>query len=1129
MMKCVLLVILFFIQGMIYSAETGTLVFSDDFTTTGLFAENWDFSKGVMPKDGTVRLAGEKVLSIKLRKKMSDDFTVAAHVIPAKFNGSYGHTGLVIDGIHFMINHLGHASTAYRPPAASRSKVNGAFVPGYKFGDPCKISVTRRQNDKMREYLFQINDTLLLTIKDDEMIPTNTIALYSYLAELRISSVSLWALPKGIASPNQALNSSFEYLIDGMPPYFDLATYRWNSWRVSYEEYLKTAVVDGQEKYAGKNSLCLTSNESVSQPGFSTSRIGCEPGKPVTGSVWLKADTPNKQVKIFFKDNKKLQSAWVKVSDQWERHEYTLPAPVKDSISFGVQLCGKGRLWVDCVQVEAGDKATPYKASFLEAVYFGNGKKAVGGKVAKPEDVKVPLIRKAPVVDGDLSDFPKGSKITTFLYKGKYPAAYDTTAWIACDKENLYVAFLCAVPENASFDQKPLERDSLAIYTPENIELFFDPLSSGKNYYQFALTPANSQADKVCRSSGLVWTWNGKWESAVKFNKKEKCLTYEIAIPLGNFAEPGIRDVWGFNLARGCKASGQSLSLLHIPEVNYHEVSSFPKLIFPPGVLSGARIGFGSVSLSENLSGNVLFNATVQNLTGMPLKDVSLELFESKTEKVFGKKTVNVPVGNSDVHLPVVLPASSNNKEITVRLSKTDRTVITQREFIIPVVKAMTVFSRHHFYMEGDSAEFFGECTLPTKDLRGIATVDGKKFQFHVAPEWKAVIPLRGIASGKHRIEFEVFDKEEKITSASIPVTVQPKRDLPFCRIDRKHRTLEIDGKPALIIAPFLEVGRGFTPEMTRNMVKTFANAGFKYLTCGSFLPDDTATKAFMDEAAKHGIKVVYWNFGAWKQRTEWTPLEFMKKITYPNVIALLILDEPNLYAESKEAETFMRKYQEASPHLPVFMNLTPNGIPNQYAGLTTDIVMIDDYLTSRETRTVGEMLSGAEMVEKAGLLERKPAWFFPAGDNLHNHYRECSFDEQLAQCYGMMIKGCTGLVHFCGLPKWPRNWEALRQVNQEFLELQDIVFSDEKCSDAVSSDKTLAVMTRKYGNRICVIALNPEKSPVNAVLRLPAEFRYADRAEVRFEGRSVPVKDGVIQDVFHGLERHVYVIETGK
>ncbi|MEI3005109.1 MAG: hypothetical protein V8T87_10895 [Victivallales bacterium] len=80
-------------------------------------------------------------------------------------------------------------------------------------------------------------------------------------------------------------------------------------------------------------------------------------------------------------------------------------------------------------------------------------------------------------------------------------------------------------------------------------------------------------------------------------------------------------------------------------------------------------------------------------------------------------------------------------------------------------------------------------------------------------------------------------------------------------------------------------------------------------------------------------------------------------------------------------------------------------------------------------------------MVEKAGRSERKPAWFFPSGDNVHNHHRECSYGEQLAQCYAMMIKGCTGLVHFCGLPKWPRNWEALRQVNQEFLELREGTF----------------------------------------------------------------------------------------
>jgi hypothetical protein len=40
----------------------------------------------------------------------------------------------------------------------------------------------------------------------------------------------------------------------------------------------------------------------------------------------------------------------------------------------------------------------------------------------------------------------------------------------------------------------------------------------------------------------------------------------------------------------------------------------------------------------------------------------------------------------------------------------------------------------------------------------------------------------------------------------------------------------------------------------------------------------------------------------------------------------------------------------------------------------------------------------------------------------------------------------------------------------------------------------------------------------------LPAEFRYAPFAEVKFEGRTVEVSDGKIADTFKALERHVYV-----
>jgi len=38
-------------------------------------------------------------------------------------------------------------------------------------------------------------------------------------------------------------------------------------------------------------------------------------------------------------------------------------------------------------------------------------------------------------------------------------------------------------------------------------------------------------------------------------------------------------------------------------------------------------------------------------------------------------------------------------------------------------------------------------------------------------------------------------------------------------------------------------------------------------------------------------------------------------------------------------------------------MNNTLIGIPARYANLTTDILMLDDYLTNREHRKVAEMI----------------------------------------------------------------------------------------------------------------------------------------------------------------------------
>ena len=121
MKKYILFLFALIFSGGLYGAATGPLIFSDDFETVGLFAENWDAYQGLKPEGGCVKISGNG--HIQLRRKMTDkDFAVSADLTPGKNNGEYGHAGFIIDGIHFMIYANGKAGTAYRPPTYKRSK-----------------------------------------------------------------------------------------------------------------------------------------------------------------------------------------------------------------------------------------------------------------------------------------------------------------------------------------------------------------------------------------------------------------------------------------------------------------------------------------------------------------------------------------------------------------------------------------------------------------------------------------------------------------------------------------------------------------------------------------------------------------------------------------------------------------------------------------------------------------------------------------------------------------------------------------------------------------------------------------------------------------------------------------------
>jgi len=469
-------------------------------------------------------------------------------------------------------------------------------------------------------------------------------------------------------------------------------------------------------------------------------------------------------------------------------------------------------------------------------------------------------------------------------------------------------------------------------------------------------------------------------------------------------------------------------------------------------------------------------------------------------------------------------PAPTNTPIVTLEFGE---------EVLPPGDDELYCYTRLNYYMDEAVAVLAGTLALPDAVLlTGSLTVAGTTSEFLMAGKFALDIPLQGLAAGEYPVLLQVFRGNEMVASATntlIKRTFQP----GATQIDRQRRCLVVDGKPYLVIAPFFGVNRGITTtvqaQVLSNMLRLHKDMGYRCFLNGAVNESLVLAQAqsFHELCAQDGVKILYWPFGAWNSRDEVTPAQRFQTMTSTNIIGWLVVDEPELYAESTEVEAYMEAHRSASPYTPVFMNNTVIGIPNRFAGLKTDILMLDDYLTNREGRKVAEMVESTQMMMEAAREDRQPVFYFLAGENLQNHYRECTYAEQMAQTYGVIIAGARGVSYFCSLPQYPEDYRACVDANRELLELEDVIFSLERTSPVTVTGTSIIHMTRRLGNKLYVITLNVDNDhKVEGQIGLPPEFRYAGSAEVKFESRQVSVTDGSVTDTFAPLSRHVYVAD---
>jgi len=161
-----------------------------------------------------------------------------------------------------------------------------------------------------------------------------------------------------------------------------------------------------------------------------------------------------------------------------------------------------------------------------------------------------------------------------------------TTACLAYDDENLYVAVRCAEPLMGKLVEQVGDRDG-AVWTDNAVEIFIDGQSSRADFHQFIISSAGVLLDGRMSGGAFTGSWDVEVGSDIEYavNKQADSWTVEARIGLAaaGMEPPRAGGAIGFNLARDRNVSvpGESEATALAPTFGgFHMPERFAKLVF---------------------------------------------------------------------------------------------------------------------------------------------------------------------------------------------------------------------------------------------------------------------------------------------------------------------------------------------------------------------------------------------------------------------------------------------------------------------------------------------------------------------------------------------------------------------
>lgn len=248
----------------------------------------------------------------------------------------------------------------------------------------------------------------------------------------------------------------------------------------------------------------------------------------------------------------------------------------------------------------------------------------------------------------------------------------------------------------------------------------------------------------------------------------------------------------------------------------------------------------------------------------------------------------------------------------------------------------------------------------------------------------------------------------------------------------------------------------------------------------------------------------------------------------HPALFSYYLCDEPDHSSPSACAEPPVlararEVIREIDPNHPTQATIIPWCSSNLYA--FRDVVDISggDRYAVKGTKDNGELWTvwRANETLRRSALDGEVNIFIPRASP------EITREENWAQAYMCIVGGAGGILWFESDGAQAK-WDDFLALGRELRSIEEFLVGVEleKGLFFQGDNGQLRGIGRAAADRTALIVVNLKPQPVRNATIVAPFLAHARRAQVLFESRTVPVKNGVIGDSFAGLERHVYVVD---